>query len=199
MRKLICCFVLLAIFFPFDASARNRSAQKIQNAVADRYELTRLADSVQLSAFIASGRLVPIRATDAYVISGSLGEMDPAQRRLYAHARPYTKRFLDDVLGEAHQKFGSRYVITSLVRTIEYQRKLCRANGNAICGLRGWKRSSHLTGASVDISYLRLSALERRWLLKRLRALARARRIAFVREVNQACFHVMVFPRDRPP
>lgn len=194
MRKFIIAFLLLAFLLPSNtASARGR-AQKRQNAIADRHDLTRIRDRDQLEKFVDAGLLVPLYDTVAYVISDELGEKDPGHRFLYKHARPYTKAFLDDVLGEAHRTFGSRYTITSLVRTVEYQRKLCKSNGNAICGVRGWKRSSHLTGASVDISYVGMSAKERRWFRKKLNRLQAAGKIIYVREISQACFHIMALP-----
>lgn len=197
MRKFIITFMLLVFLFPSAAVQARGRAQKRQNAVADRHDLTRIRDRDQLKKFVDSGLLVPLYDTNAYVISDELGEKDPGHRSLYKHARPYTKVFLDDILGEAHRKFGSRYTITSLVRTVEYQRRLCKSNGNAICGIRGWKRSSHLTGATVDISYVGMSSKERRWFRKKLNRLQAAGRIIYVREISQACFHIMVLPRGR--
>ncbi len=197
MRKIICLFVLLAFLgsLSIDVDARPRGwAQKRQNAAADRHDLTRLEDRSELQGFIDKGLLVEIVSTDAYVIDETLGEMDPDHRRLYRYARPWTKAFLDREVGDAHDRFGTRYVITSLVRTREYQKKLCRSNGNAICGGTGWKQSSHLTGATVDISRVRMSRKEEAWWRRRLNALQDAGKIVYVPERRQYCFHIMVVP-----
>jgi uncharacterized protein YcbK (DUF882 family) len=195
MRKFISTLVLLAfLLFPNTAADARGRAQKRQNAAADKHDLTRIKNRDQLRKFIDAGLLVLVDDTDAYVISDELGEKDPKHRRLYKHARQYTKDFLDDLLSEAHRKFGSRYVVTSLVRTVDYQRKLCRSNGNAICGSRGWKRSSHLTGAAVDISYVGMSKKERKWFRKELKRLQADGKIIYIREFSQACFHIMVLP-----
>ena len=197
MRKIICLFVLLAFLgsLSIDVDARPRGwAQKRQNAAADRHDLTRLEDRSELQGFIDKGLLVEIVSTDAYVIDETLGEMDPDHRRLYRYARPWTKAFLDREVGDAHDRFGTRYVITSLVRTREYQKKLCRSNGNAICGGTGWKQSSHLTGATVDISRVGMSRKEEAWWRRRLNALQDAGKIVYVPERRQYCFHIMVDP-----
>lgn len=172
----------------------SRGSQAKQNKVANRHDLTRLKDLKQLRHFIKHGLLVAVGDTDAYAIDRSLGEMDPDHAELYAHARPWVKKFLDDVLSEGHRATGTRFTITSLVRTKAYQRKLRRHNRAAASGATWWKQSSHLTGSTVDISYLGLDAEAERWLEKRLRALEKRGLIEATKEYGQACFHVMVFP-----
>ncbi len=197
MRKFICMLALLAFLgsLTVDAHARPRGwAQKRQNAAADRHDLTRLEDRSELQRFVDKGLLVEIASTDAYVIDDTLGEKDPDHRRLYRYARPWTKSFLDREIGAAHDMFGTRYVITSLVRTRAYQKKLCRSNGNAICGAAGWRQSSHLTGATVDISRVGLSRKEEAWLRSHLNALQDAGKILYIPERSQYCFHIMVLP-----
>lgn len=196
MRKFIIALSLLAFLvssLPL-AEARGR-AQKRQNAAADRYDLDRIQDIPHLERLIRGGYLVKVdgSGTDAYAIADELGEEDPGNRSLYMHARPYTKAFLDNLLGRAHRKFGREYKVTSLTRTWEYQLKLCRSNGNATCG-RGWKRSSHLTGATVDISYVDFSWAERQWFRLELDALQSQGKIIYIRERREACYHIMVLP-----
>lgn len=196
MRKFIIALSLLAFLvssLPL-AEARGR-AQKRQNAAADRYDLDRIQDIPHLERLIRGGYLVKVdgSGTDAYAIADELGEEDPGNRSLYMHARPYTKAFLDDLLGRAHRKFGREYKVTSLTRTWEYQLRLCRSNGNATCG-RGWKRSSHLTGATVDISYVGFSRAEREWFRRELNRYQSQGKVIYIKEYDQACFHIMVLP-----
>ncbi len=195
MRNIPCFLVLLALFAPIPTEAHPRGyLQKLQNDAADRYDLSRLETLDDLRAFVDAGRLVSVGDTDAYAIDQTLAEMDPEHRDLYRHARPWTKAFLDHELGAAHDAFGTRYVITSLVRTQAYQRRLCHSNGNAICGASGWKRSSHLTGATVDISRIGLSRKEDAWIRRRLNTLASQGKVIYIQEYGQYCFHVMVLP-----
>ncbi len=196
MRKFIITLTLLAFLvtsLPY-AEARGRS-QKRQNAAADLYDLDRIQDIPHLERLIRGGYLVKIdgTGTDAYAIADELGEEDRGNRSLYMHGRPYTKRFLDNLLGRAHRKFGKEYKVTSLTRTWEYQLRLCKSNGNATCG-RGWKRSSHLTGATVDISYVGFSRAERKWFHRELDALQARGEIIYIKEYDQACYHIMVLP-----
>ncbi len=204
MRKSVFFLVVLSVFALFcseSAAGKKRHAparglaQKKQNAAADRHDLTRLENREALKTFIANGLLVGIVSNAFYDIGLDLGEKDPLHRNLYRYARPWTKAFLDSELGTAHAIFGKqRFVITSLVRTREYQRRLCRSNGNAICGVLSWKRSSHLTGATVDISRAGLPRQVDQWLQRRLETLQRQEKIIFVKERRQRCYHVMVLP-----
>lgn len=196
-------FVLSAIFlFAVSAEAAaergslrgGRASQARQNEMADARGLSRLKDRAELKRFIKAGLLVPVRGNESYAISKHLGSQDPGHESLYRHARPWAKAFLDDVLGEGHGRFGEEFRVTSLVRTREYQRRLGKKNRNAIVGDAGWRRSAHLTGSAVDISYLDLSPEAKRWLSKRLTELERKGLVEATMEHGQACFHVMVSP-----
>lgn len=181
----------------------SRAALARENAVADRHDLTRIRDLAQLRRFIDAGLLVPIGSTAAYEIDAELGEDDPANAALYAHARPWTRTFLDEVLAEGHRLHGDRFLITSLTRTQAYQRQLRRHNRAAASGRTPAERSSHLTGATVDIRSTNLSPEGLAWLRRRLAELERRGAIQATEERYNGCFHVMVFPdyerRAHPP
>lgn len=194
-------FLPLIALFSATAEARpHRFMQALQNELADHYHLPRFRDIGQLRASINSGKLVKVEETDAYSFDPTFGERDPEHRQLYAHVQPWTKAFLDRELGAAHAKFGTRYVITSMVRTQQYQDMLCgkrsgRRNANAICGARGWQRSAHLTGATVDIGRLGLSDTEQDWIRHRLNMLLLRGKLVYIAEAGQQyCFHIMVLP-----
>jgi hypothetical protein len=197
---LVLAFLLLIAFLPTHAEAGPYGYMQIlQNDLADRYRLPRFKNLDQLKAFIKAGMLVKVVNTDAYILDPTFGEKDPDHRELYAHVQPWTKAFLDRELGTAHEKFGTRYVITSLVRTQKYQDLLCglhgRRNVNAICGGHGWKRSAHLTGAVVDIGRLGLTAEEQTWMRRRLNVLRSHGKLVYIPEGGQQyCFHIMVLP-----
>ena len=181
----------------------SRSALAGENHLADRHDLTRIRDQAELRRFIDAGLLVPVASTDAYELDPTLGEMDPDHAALYAHARPWVRAFLDDVLAEGHRLHGDRYKVTSLVRTVAYQRALRRHNAAAATGRTRDERSSHLTGSTVDIRSTELSAADLAWLRGRLAALERAGALRATEERYNGCFHIMVAPdyerRAHPP
>ena len=190
---------------PTEASARSASlkggviSQKRQNRVADRHHLTRLKDLDALKKSVRSGLLVEVSDTDAYRLGPYLGYLDPGNEAWYRHTRTWTKRFLDRELGDIHRATGERFKVTSLVRTRAYQRKLVKSGANAISGRAWWRQSSHLTGATVDISYKDMSADARKRLEKRLLALEKAGLIEATKEHASYCFHIMVFPEYGAP
>jgi D-alanyl-D-alanine dipeptidase len=97
------------------------------------------------------------------------------------------------VLGETHRRFGGRCFITSLTRTLAYQRSVQKAYPRAAAdGNSPSRRSSHLTGSTVDIAFREMPAKARPWLRRRLLALETAQAVQATEE--RLCFHVMVFP-----
>ncbi len=175
--------------------------QKLQNRVADAEGLPRFKDGDELQSAIDNGELVRVEDTEAYRLDMTLGEKDPEHRFRYAYVQPWTKDFIDQELAALHNEFGTRYVITSLVRTQRYQERLCGRRGrnaNAICGRSGWRRSAHLTGATVDIGRIGLSEKEQTSIRKRLKELARLHKVIYIEEGgSQLCFHIMVRPSYR--
>lgn len=169
--------------------------QRLQNALADRYHLPRFQDRDELSAYIKDGKLAKLADTDAYLLDSTFGEKDPDHRALYAHVQPWTKAFLDTEVGSWHAKLDKRFVVTSGVRTQKYQNLLCHGNANAICGGTGWRRSAHLTGATIDIGRVGLSEQEQDYIEGRLNALTRQGKLVYIAESGQQyCFHIMVLP-----
>ncbi|HTK04755.1 MAG TPA: DUF5715 family protein [Candidatus Eisenbacteria bacterium] len=181
----------------------SRGALAGENELADRHHLSRLRDEAELRRFIAAGLLVPVASTDAYELDPTLGEEDPDNAALYAHARPWVRAFLDDVFAEGHRLHGDRYRITSMVRTLAYQRSLRRHNPFAATGRTRDERSSHMTGSTVDIRSTELSPAGIAWLRNRLAELERAGAIRATEERYNGCFHIMVAPdferRAHPP
>lgn len=195
----------LAFFSPSSARADARGSPTLrgspaalagENAMADRHRLSRIRDVGELRRFIDAGLLVPIAATDAYELDATLGEADPDHAALYAHARPWVREFLDETLGEGHRLHGDRFMLTSLVRTVAYQR-LLRRRYAAAAGASGARSrmSSHLTGSTVDIRIMGLSPEAESWLRGRLVALERLGAVRATEERGSSvCFHVMVSP-----
>jgi hypothetical protein len=158
-----------------------------ENAAATRDGLSRLANARDLSRFRQARLLVAVPpSTSTYYVSGV-----PEALRL---ARPWTKRFIEALASAKHRSFGTPLRITGLTRTRAYQRALGRSNGNA-APPRGDRQSTHLTGASVDISKRWLSGGELRWLRAVLRRLTADGLIHAIEEFRQPHFHVLVRKR----
>lgn len=177
----------------------SEEALAFENKAADDAGLPRFKDRSELEKAIADGELVPIEDTVAYYIHEELGEEDPDNAELYAYARPWTKKFLDDVLGRASKQFKKKFPLTSLVRTDEYQETLLEHNRAAATGDTPETRSTHLTGATVDIGFKYARWKTRQWLRKRLIALEKEGKILAIEERSQNCFHVLVLPAYDPP
>ena len=78
------------------------------------------------------------------------------------------------------------------MRTVEYQKRLERTNGNA-APAEGDLVSPHLTGATVDIAKKGLSRAEIAWMRRRLLGLEAEGKIDVEEEFKQACFHITVY------
>ena len=150
----------------------------------------------QIDSLIEEGILVRIKPNKYYNI-----------RRL-THSYPYLtpeardllnligKRFQANLQAEGLPKY--KFQISSLLRTIEFQRQLTRQNVNATYGL-----SAHYYGTTFDIAY---DKYDRRGkshqdpkvealLEKTLRELREECRMMIIRESSNKCFHMTVVKR----
>jgi hypothetical protein len=165
-----------------------------QNTRNEAEGLTRIENDAQLEQMLADRQLVPVPAGGGMQVNEEL----PANRR---YCRPWTANFLKN-LARAHQeRFGRPLMVTSAVRTVEYQRYLMRINGNA-APAEGDIASPHLTGATIDIAKKGLSMSEIAWMRAYLLPLETAGKLDVEEEFRQACFHITVYenysPQDAP-
>ncbi|HEY3706631.1 MAG TPA: DUF5715 family protein [Terracidiphilus sp.] len=166
-----------------------------QNRINEEQGLERILDDADLNDRIAQHLLVPVPASGSLQINGNL----PENRR---YCRPWTTRFLID-LGRAHTaRFHRPLLVTSAVRTVEYQKQLMLVNGNAAAA-EGDVVSPHLTGATIDIAKGAMSRQELGWVRSWLLPLQLAGAIDVEEEFQQACFHITVYkayvPAPPPP
>jgi Family of unknown function (DUF5715) len=190
MRWLAC--VISVFLFPLSIWAGGRrllvadlSSQVVQNARADADNLSRMSDVAMIHRFARRGYLVRV---------------SPDTRLYYLHAipadlhycRPWTKLFLERLGRQFHARFGHRLRVTSLVRTIGRQRRLARSNDNA-ADATGALQSSHLTGATLDISKRFMSARERSWMRDVLYSLRQSGYLYAIEEFQEPVFHIMVY------
>lgn len=166
--------------------AGSRESLIHQNAMADAEGLERIQDDADLDQHIAAGALVPVPVNESLRINEDL----PENRR---YCRPWTADFLR-TLAEAHAAEFPRspLEVTSAVRTVEYQRKLRRINGNA-AAVDGDLASPHLTGGTIDLGKKGMSRREIAWMRDWLLPLQQAGKIDVEEEFRQACFHISVY------
>jgi hypothetical protein len=161
-----------------------------QNAKLDAEGLERIEDENDLAARIADGLLVPVPVSSGLVVNSDL----LANHR---YCRPWTAKFLADLAKSHEAVFHKPLEVSSAVRTVEYQRRLMRTNGNA-APAEGDIVSPHLTGATVDIAKSGLSRQEMGWMRQRLLALQSEGKIDVEEEFRQACFHITVYKNYAP-
>ncbi len=189
LARTICVVLVLGILSPQASLANSLRAksdsQVIQNRRADHDKLSRLSDQEMLQRFARLRLLVSVPAkTRGYYVHGV-----PA--RLH-YLRPWSRLFLDRLSNQFRARFGKQLRITSLIRTAAYQKSLGRRNSNAASAF-GEKRSSHLTGASLDISKKGMTRAQREWLRRVLTSLKRKGYLFAVEEFQQPNFHIMVY------
>jgi hypothetical protein len=162
-----------------------------QNDKTQADGLERIEDDEDLNDRIARGMLQPVPVSPSLAINANL----PENRR---YCRPWTARFLSD-LGRDHAAiFHHPIVVSSAVRTVEYQQRLERVNGNAAAA-EGEVASPHLTGAAIDIAKQGMSREELAWMRAHLLPLQNSGKIDVEEEFHQACFHITVYKSYLPP
>lgn len=160
-------------------------SQIVQNQRADAYDLSRMRDAAMVQRFARAGLLVRVPSQSRSYYTRYI----PAK---YRYLRPWSKLFLDRLAAQYHARFGKKLRVTSLVRTVALQNSLRRRNGNAASPY-GPRRSSHLTGATLDISKNGMSAREIAWMRTVLHTLKRSGYVYAVEEFEQPTFHIMVY------
>lgn len=119
----------------------------------------------------------------------------PADRRF---CRPWTARFLANLARAHYARFHTPLQVNSAVRTVEFQQRLMRINGNA-APAEGDTASPHLTGQAVDLAKRGLSRTEIAWMRGYLLPLVQEGKIDVEEEFQQACFHISVYKKYLPP
>jgi hypothetical protein len=156
-----------------------------QNEKTNADNLERIENDADLHTRIANGQLVRVPESEALAVNANL----PLDRR---YCRPWTAAFLTD-LSRAHQaQFHHAFEVSSAVRTVEYQKRLMRTNGNA-APAEGDIASPHLTGATIDIAKHGLTRSELYWMRDRLNGLQAEGKIDVEEEFHQSCFHITVY------
>jgi hypothetical protein len=161
-----------------------------QNVMADLDGLSRIQDDEDLDRMRAKKMLVPIPVNDGLRVDDRL----PVNRRFL---RPWAAQFLLAV-GRAHYaQFHTPLQINSAVRTVSFQLRLIRTNGNA-APAEGEDASPHLTGQAIDIAKKGLSQAEIAWMRLYLTPIQADGKLDVEEEFQQACFHISVYKKFSP-
>lgn len=146
----------------------------------------------QLILALETGELVPLNQPQRFNLDvrltgpSAIGERDKEYQHLYIAARPAAMGMLFEI---AKRVEHGPIEVTSLVRSMDYQRALMRRNGNANTDV-----PTHAMGYAVDIGLKEIpieTANELRLVLEDMRE---ADEIYFIGERNQLTFHVVPVP-----
>jgi hypothetical protein len=161
-----------------------------QNQMADDEGLSRIRNDAELNRLRAAHLLVDFPVSASLRLNPEL----PANRRC---ARPWTVRFAADMARAFYARFHQPLQVNSAVRSVAYQLRLQRTNGNA-AAVEGETASPHLTGQAIDFGKRGMSLEQLAWMRTYLLPLRDAGKIDVEEEFQQACFHVSVYRSYMP-
>jgi hypothetical protein len=161
-----------------------------QNQMADDEGLERIRDDYALNRLRAAHQLVSLQESVSLRVNPELN----GDRRC---ARVWTVQFAGDMAKSFYARFHEPLQVNSAVRTIAYQVRLQRTNGNA-AGIGGEAASPHLTGQAIDIGKRGMSVAEIAWMRAYLKPLMDVGKVDVEEEFQQACFHISVYKTYLP-
>ncbi|MGA7156138.1 MAG: DUF5715 family protein, partial [Acidobacteriaceae bacterium] len=161
-----------------------------QNLMADEEGLSRVQDDEDLRRMRAEKMLVDFPESAALHVNPEMG----ADRRC---ARPWAVRFATNIARAYYERFREPLQLNSAVRTVAYQVRLRRVNGNA-AGIDGDLASPHLTGEAIDFGKHGMSIAQIAWMRAYLRPLMQDGKLDVEEEFQQACFHISVYRSYAP-
>ncbi len=189
-----CGSILLALVLTLSLAGQaepnlraDSNSQIEQNRLADTDHLSRMKDKEMVQRWARLQLLMPVaqKTADYYV------HAVPSD---YRYLRPWAHLFLQRLGRQFRTRFGRPLRVTSMLRTVSYQRSLARRNSNAAAST-GPKASVHLTGACLDISKKDMTRSHRSWVRNVLASLHGKRYLYAIEEFRQPTFHVLVHRR----
>ena len=157
-----------------------------QNQEMDRAQMFRVMNDSDLMQHELAQELVPVSETEALKLASDL----PDSRR---YCRPWTRDFLQDFSEAFFSEFHMPLTVNSLVRTMEQQARLRRHNKFAAPEW-GDTASTHLTGATFDLSRRGLTPMQYAWITSYLLPLKEAGMVDPIEE-RQPVLHIVVFDK----
>ncbi len=161
-----------------------------QNVMADSAGLSRIQDDADLDRMRADHLLLSFPDIASLEINEDL----PMNRRC---ARPWTVKFAADTARAFYARFHEPLRLNSAVRTVDYQLRLQRVNGNA-AAVDGDGASPHLTGQAIDFGKRGMSVAQIAWMRAYLLPLMQAGKVDVEEEFQQSCFHISVYGSYMP-
>ena len=161
-----------------------------QNTMADDEGLERIEDDADLRRLRAAHLLVDFPESASLHVNPELG----ANRRC---GRVWSVRFATNIARDFYARFHEPLQVNSAVRTVAYQVRLQRTNGNA-AGIDGDTASPHLTGQAMDLGKRGMSMAQIAWMRAYLLPLMQAGKVDVEEEFQQACFHISVYRTYMP-
>jgi hypothetical protein len=161
-----------------------------QNLIADEEGLSRIQDDEDLRRMRSERMLVDFPESASLHVNPELA----GDRRC---ARPWTVHFAAEIARAYYERFHQPLQVNSAVRTVAYQVRLRRVNGNA-AGIGGDMASPHLTGEALDFGKRDMSTAEIAWMRMYLRPLMQVGKVDVEEEFQQACFHISVYRAYAP-
>ena len=159
-----------------------------QTRVIEEFKLRRVKTDAELHVLVQSGELVLLCAPGLRI--------DPRLSANRRYVLPQTREVISALAAEFAARFDAPLTVTSAVRPESVQRRLLRWNRNA-APVNGERASSHMTGATVDITRRGMSSSQVKWMEDALLNLAIRNRVIVLEEKRQPCFHIFVIPRAR--
>lgn len=145
-----------------------------------------LQDNNEIRTKTKEGKLIKVKKNIGYKLQKLNHSKDVLVQPSYLVLQEIGKRFHADTKGKY-------FTVTSLTRSEEAQRNLTKSNLNATKNI-----SSHSYGVSFDISYIRFNGNKghnsklKAILEKILVELRNEKKLYFIHEKNQSCYHVSV-------
>jgi hypothetical protein len=161
-----------------------------QNLMADDEGLERIEDDYDLRRLRAAHLLVDYPESASLHINPELA----ADRRC---GRVWAVRFASTIARDFYARFHQPLQVNSAVRTVAFQVRLQRTNGNA-AGIDGDTASPHLTGQAMDLGKRNMSMAQIAWMRSYLLPLMQAGKVDVEEEFQQACFHISVYRSYMP-
>ncbi|OFM84523.1 DUF5715 family protein [Weeksella sp. HMSC059D05] len=183
----ILCFLCLTSFCFSQAKVEPSKEYLLHLDAAKSHGVTLIKDQKQLNRLISKGSLVKVKQRGYGYRVTDLTHSHP-------YLVPQANKIVADIAREFVRITGQNFfVVTSLTRTLEDQKRLRKVNSNASVN-----DSSHNFGAAFDISYVRFNhQLQHNKKLEKhledvLQSFVRAGKIFYVKENKIKCFHVIV-------
>jgi hypothetical protein len=145
-----------------------------------------LQDNKEIRTKTKEGKLIKVKKNTGYRVQHLNHSKDVLVQPSYLVLQEIGKRFHSDTKGKY-------FTVTSLTRSVEAQKKLTKTNLTATKNT-----SSHSYGVSFDISYIRFNGVKgpnpqlKASLEKILVDLRNEKKIYFIHEISQSCYHVSV-------